>query len=298
MTTVAGRRPTLRPGAQRLGDDAVPAALALCALDPVASVLASTRLEAAVTEGLGRTGSELWGYVEDGELLAVVLVGANLIPVAPGLDARLRSRALAALAELAARRPRLYSSLVGPAELVLDLWRAMSDGRTAARDVRHDQPSMAIDRQPLVGVDPWVRRSRPEELDLVLPACVQMFTEEVGYSPISGGGSAYAARVRGLIAAGRSLVRIEADRGSPRVVFKAELAAVGLGVAQVQGVWVAPDRRGSGLSEPGMAAVVEAAQRSVAPIVSLYANAYNTRAIAAYRAVGFRQVGTYATVLL
>jgi predicted GNAT family acetyltransferase len=46
-----------------------------------------------------------------------------------------------------------------------------------------------------------------------------------------------------------------------------------------------------------MAAVVAAARREIAPTVSLYANHYNERALAAYRAVGFRQVGTYATVL-
>ena len=46
-----------------------------------------------------------------------------------------------------------------------------------------------------------------------------------------------------------------------------------------------------------MAAVVQIARGEVAPLVSLYVNSYNTRALAAYRAVGFRQVGTYATVL-
>jgi len=68
-------------------------------------------------------------------------------------------------------------------------------------------------------------------------------------------------------------------------------------VAQVQGVWVSPDRRGERLSESGMAAVVQIARGEVAPLVSLYVNSYNQRALAAYRAVGFRQVGTYATVL-
>lgn len=298
MTMVAGRRTTLHPGAQVLGDEALPAALALCAVDPVAAVLATARLEPAAVDGLARTGNELWGYVEDGELLAVCLVSANLVPVAPGLDRRTRARALAGLAELAARRPRMYSSLVGPAELVMDLWQELGRGRAAARDVRADQPSMVIDTAPLLDADPLVRCSRPDELDVVLPACVRMFTEEVGYSPMAGGGAGYTARVRGLIATRRSLVRIESDTGAPRVVFKAELAAVGGGVAQVQGVWVTPDRRGTGLSEPGMAAVVEHARRDVAPVVSLYANAYNARAIAAYLAVGFRQVGTYATIQL
>ncbi len=69
------------------------------------------------------------------------------------------------------------------------------------------------------------------------------------------------------------------------------------GVGQVQGVWVAPRHRGRRLSEAGMAAVVLAARQEVAPVVSLYVNDYNSRALAAYRAVGFRQVGTFATVL-
>jgi predicted GNAT family acetyltransferase len=73
--------------------------------------------------------------------------------------------------------------------------------------------------------------------------------------------------------------------------------AVAGGVAQVQGVWVEPAFRGRGWSESGMAAVVAATRASVAPVVSLYVNAYNERAVAAYRRVGFEQVGTFATVL-
>ena len=297
--TALGTRPSLRPGAQVLGDHDVPAVLQLCAADPVASVLASARLLPAARAGLARTANELWGYAEDGRLVAACLVSANLVPIAPGLDPATRSRAIAAFAGLAAQRRRAYSSLVGPTELVMDLWQRMSAaGRLVARDVRPEQPSMVIDRPPLVAPDPTVRRSRTDELDIVLPACVDMFTEEVGYSPMTGGGTGYTTRVRTLIAQGRSFVRVEADLGQPRVVFKAELAASGFGVSQVQGVWVAPDRRGAGMSEPGMAAVVEQGRSTADPILSLYVNSYNTRAIAAYLAVGFRQVGTYATVQL
>ncbi len=221
------------------------------------------------------------------------------MPIAPGLDAKTRTRAMAAFAGLAVQRRRAYSSLVGPTELVMDLWeRVSAEGGLVARDVRPEQPSMVIDRPPLIGADPTVRRSRTDELDIVLPACVNMFTEEVGYSPMTGGGAGYTTRVRTLIAQGRSFVRVEADHGRPRVIFKAELAVSGFGVSQVQGVWVAPDRRGAGLSEPGMAAVVEQGRATADPVISLYVNSYNTRAIAAYLAVGFRQVGTYATVQL
>ena len=80
-------------------------------------------------------------------------------------------------------------------------------------------------------------------------------------------------------------------------MFKAELGTVALGVTQVQGVWVEPELRGQGLARAGMAAVVAHARAQVAPVVSLYVNSYNTAAIAAYDAVGFRRVGTFATVL-
>jgi uncharacterized protein len=130
------------------------------------------------------------------------------------------------------------------------------------------------------------------DIDVLMPACVSMFTEEVGYSPLSIGGG-YERRVRSLVAARRSLARIEEGR----VVFKAELGTIALGVTQVQGVWVEPELRGRGLARAGMAAVVAYAREHVAPVVSLYVNDYNTAAIAAYEAVGFRQVGTFATVL-
>ena len=279
-------------GALVLGELHVGRVLAMCAADPVGTVLASVRLEHAQAAGLRAAGGEVWGYSEDGEILAACWVGANLVPIVPELDPGTRRRALDALAELGATRGRRCSSLVGPRDDVLDLWDRLRAAWPAARDVRDDQPSLVIDEPSRVEPDPLVRRSRPDELDQVLPACVAMFTEEVGYSPLGAGGY-YEARVRSLIGQGRSFVRIE----DGQVVFKAEVAAVALGVGQVQGVWVRPDRRGEGLSETGMAAVVEATRTQIAPVVSLYANAFNTRALAAYRAVGFHQVGTYATVL-
>ena len=279
-------------GALVLGEMHVPQVLAMCAADPVGTVLASVRLEHARAAGLRAAGGELWGYREDGEIVAACWVGANLVPIVPGLDRATRRRAIDALAGLGATRGRRSSSIVGPRDDVLGLWDRLRTVWPPARDVRDDQPSMVIDRPPQVAADQSVRRSRPDELGAVLPACVAMFTEEVGYSPLGSGGY-YEARVRSLIAQGRSFVRIE----DGQVVFKAEVAAVALGVGQVQGVWVAPDRRGQRLSEVGMAAVVQLAQAEIAPVVSLYANAYNTRAMASYRAVGFRQVGSYATVL-
>ncbi len=301
MTAVRAAALGGRTGAAVLGDDDIPAALALCATDPVGSVLAASRLEQAAATGLRRAGGELWGYAEDDELRGVCWAGANLVPVLATDDAAATSRALTAFAELGRTRGRRCSSLVGPAEAVLGLWSRLRGAWPLEREVRASQPSMVIAGDPAVAPDPAVRRSLPEEYDAVLPACVRMFTEEVGYSPVSGPGGPYEQRVRALIEQGRSFVRVERPAGGarrrPRVVFKAEVPAVAGGVAQVQGVWVDPERRGERLSESGMAAVVQATRADIAPTVSLYVNGYNTRAVRAYEAVGFRQVGEYATVL-
>ncbi len=147
---------------------------------------------------------------------------------------------------------------------------------------------------PALPADPAVRRVLPHEADVLLPASIAMSTEEVGVSPTSiDGGALYRARVRELIAAGRSFARIE----DGRVVFKADIGSVTPHACQIQGVWVAPDRRGEGLSIGGMAAVVRLALSHVAPVVTLYVNDYNAPALATYRRVGFTQVGTFASIL-
>jgi hypothetical protein len=139
-----------------------------------------------------------------------------------------------------------------------------------------------------------VRRVRRDEVETLLPACIAMFTEEIGVSPLAGdGGALYRARVAELVTQGRAYARIE----DGRVLFKAEVGAATSSVCQVQGVWVDPELRGRGLSVGGTAAVAALARAEVAPVVSLYVNDFNTAARRAYERVGFRQVGTFTSVL-
>jgi predicted GNAT family acetyltransferase len=145
----------------------------------------------------------------------------------------------------------------------------------------------------LVPADPLVRRVREDEIDILLPACVAMFTEEVGVSPLAGGGAdPYRARIAELVRAGRAFARIE----SGRVLTKAEVGAVGDGVCQVQGVWTTPELRGHGFGLAAMAQVVELA-RDITPVVSLYVNDFNVVARHVYERVGFHQSTTFSTVL-
>ncbi len=256
--------------------------------DPVTNVFVLSRLNAGSLVP-ARGGAEVWGYWVDGLLSSLCYVGANVVPVEAD------GRALDAFAARAARTARRCSSIVGPADAVAAFWDRLAPAWGPAREVRRAQPLLAIEGPDLaIAPDPAVRAVARDELDLVMPACVAMFTEEVGVSPLGGdGGLLYRCRIAELIEAGRAFARIE----DGRVLFKAEIGAATDGVCQVQGVWVAPGQRGRGLAAAGVAAVVELARRRVAPTVSLYVNDYNLAALATYRRVGFQQVGTFASVL-
>jgi predicted GNAT family acetyltransferase len=281
----------LRTTAARVLDESDEGAVhRLLATDPVAACVLAGRVEAAGTAPAS-LGAPLWGVGSGRTLDAVCLAGANLIPFA----ARGAERGAAvAFAERARRAGRRCSTIVGPAASVAPLWDLLTPYWGPARDHRPRQPLMAIDRAPKIAPEPRVRPVRPAELETLLPAAIAMFTEEVGVSPLRvDGGAGYRARVAELVRAGQSLAWIE----NGQVLFKAEIGAVSRAACQVQGVWVAPAFRGRGIGAAGTAAVVEYARAALAPVVSLYVNDFNHAARAAYRRVGFREVGQYASVL-
>jgi predicted GNAT family acetyltransferase len=269
------------------GRSDVQAALEVCAQDPVTNVFVAARIQET---GLAGTRGPLFGYEAGGER-ALCWCSANVVPVEAD------GRAIAALAGKVVKRRTWASSVFGPADQVLDLWGRLERQWGPPREVRRTQYVMTTSTPPSlagVPVDPDVRPARADELDLVVPAATAMFTEEIGYPPYQGSGLSYRQGIAGLIERGHSLVRVE----DGRVVFKADLGSVALGVAQVQGVWVHPDLRRRGVAVPAMAAVVEHTLRHVAPTVTLYVNDFNEPAVRTYARVGFERTGTFATVLL
>ena len=253
--------------------------------NPVTACMVANRVEAAGLRPI-KLGGELWGY--GSALDGLCFSGVNLIPL------RGDSNAMRAFADRALRRRRVCSSLVGPSEQVMMLWDRLAREWGPAREVRAEQPLMVLSGAPHITPDPLVRPVRPDELDRYLPAAVAMFTEEVGIDPNSdGGGAGYRARVAELISAGRAFARFEGDE----VVFKAEIGALSRSVGQIQGVWVHPDRRGTGLGTVGTAAVADWLVRGLGRTASLYVNDFNIAARIAYRKVGFEESGSFSTVL-
>jgi predicted GNAT family acetyltransferase len=276
--------------ARVLDADDEPAVRTLLATDPVGACMVAGRIETHGTAA-ATLGAPLWGLWTGFRLDAICLAGANLVPFARSGAEREAARAFA---ERARRTGRRCSTIVGPAASVLPLWELLSPSWGPAREVRARQPLLAIEGAPAVPPEPRVRPVLVSEVDTLLPAAVAMFTEEVGVSPVRvDGGAGYRARVAELVRAGQSLAWIEEGQ----VLFKADVGAVSRAACQLQGVWVAPQFRGQGIGQRGTAAVVEYARTAIAPVVSLYVNDYNRAARAAYDRVGFRQVGTYASVL-
>ncbi|MFF2056370.1 GNAT family N-acetyltransferase [Rhodococcus qingshengii] len=253
--------------------------------DPVAACMIAARVEECGVDPRMIHG-ELWS--RGGPLSSLCFAGANLVPLRGDPDD------IRAFADRACRIPRMCSSVVGRAELALPLWEMLELDWGTAREVRPEQPLLAVSEPLACPSDPLVRQVRSDELEIYLPAAIAMFIEEVGVDPrANDGGRGYRHRVASLIAAGRAWAHIE----DSQVVFKAEVGAMSARCGQIQGVWVNPEFRGQGFGVTGTAAVAESIM-ATGRIASLYVNSFNTIARSTYSRVGFRQVATFSTVLL
>ncbi len=278
---------TTRHGVRVLGQADLPAFVALAGQEPVVNVFA---LHRAYTTNLEPRwlGGEMWGRFDGGHLVSACHVAANLVPVQASAEdaAVFAGRALA--------RRRTASTIVGPQAPVRAFWEQVDGQWGRPRDVRWDQRHLVIDTAPLVAPDHGVRCGTQSDLPTLYPACVAMYTEEVGVSPEAGGGAdLYRARVQQLVGRAWSFVRYDGHE----LVFKAEVACATPQAAQVQGVWVPPHRRGQGIATAGMAAVVHQVRTRIAPTVSLYVNDWNHSAREVYERVGFTETARFATVM-
>lgn len=263
----------------------------LVAQDPVTNAYVQSILDT------GRRAGPIGGFArgiflgifdlnQPGTLVAACWAGANIVPVTNDTEhGAYFGQALSALNEH-------FGSIFGPQSAVMGIWEVLQHGPQSARDVRQDQPFMTITDQAAITPNPSVRLAIEADYDAVLPASVAMFTEELGYSPVADGSNGYRLRVRQLIARGHTMI----EPGQRNVTFKADFGIVTDRAVQIQGVWIPPESRGLGRAAPGMAAVVNYAL-TLAPVVSLYVNDFNTAAIRTYQRVGFDTVDHFATVL-
>ncbi|WP_349827625.1 GNAT family N-acetyltransferase [Brevibacterium litoralis] len=270
--------------------------------DPARHAFLHSLLRITGTARVSSSVGTLYGYFESGRPVAAYWLGSSIMAVDP----------TPASNEAAARwlntRGRFSCSLIGDAPAILDLHARLRWG--APRGVRASQPLLVADRAPAVAPDPRVRLGTPADLPAAFAASVEMFTEEVGFSPVERGASGYRSRVQSLLQTDSTLLFTSttgpfgdtirpwpAPEAPSQVVFKADLGIRSEAAVQIQGVWVHPDFRGRGISAPAMVAVTDWVKENVSPVVSLYVNDYNDRARRTYDRAGYSQIGTFATVM-
>lgn len=317
------RRPHLLP----VPPDRLDGVLRLCAAEPVAATSLANQVLRWQRWGKG----DLVALGDVARPTAAAWATASAMPYGlagrPGLGTRQASTTeVWAMAEHIYGRLTRRGSVAGPVQDVALLAEPLAELGLTARQERWNQPVLCAPWAPpgegLTGAElrrrpglTWVaealRAATREEHELVLPASVAMFTEELGYDPTSAGPS-YSRHVEWLLAAGRGYVVFDDGAGGPvrpgspkAVAFKADVGGMwhpgGDGVAQLTGVWTRPDLRGRGVATVALAVVVDTVRRDhVGPHgeVSLYVNDFNTAGMALYRRLGFTRQGTYATILL
>lgn len=301
--------------------------LSLCALDPGAGVTLAHQLLRWKHWGRGDVvAAGSLARPEAGAWATGSLIPFGLAPRSDLGHPGTTRDSLRAFADHAASRLTARGSIYGPAQDVEAIWPELSPLLPRVREARWNQPLLeapsvtggmaegeARRRPELAWVAQSLRAAVRDEESFVLPASVAMFTEELGYDPLSSG-SGYARHVGWLIAHGRSFVVFDDGAGQaplpggPReVLFKADVGAVWFPmtgerpVAQLTGVWTRPDQRGRGVARMALAATVDAVRRSFVGergIVNLYVNDFNAPAVTLYRSLGFTQTGTFSTVLL
>ena len=196
-------------------------------------------------------------------------VGANLVPVqATEDDAR-------AFAERALTRSRTVLDDRRPARTRSRCSGTPSPtawGRPARAAVAPAAPRRST-RPPLVEPDPAVRRTGRADLDELYPACVAMYTEEVGVSPELGGGAdLYRARVTQLISRGlvvRALRRRAGWCSRPRSRARRRTPR------RSRACTSPPTVAARGWPPPAWPPSSSWSRADIAPVVSLYVNGWN-----------------------
>ena len=259
-------------GPVRAVDPTLDQILAFCAEDPIERVF----LEDIARRHLGRFSA----LADDGRIVALCHVGANVVPSGTGCEA---------FGEAAARgRPRM---IIGEEGAVGALWSRAAAAMPAPRDDRSGQPVYVLDDRPAAG-DTGLRRATVADLDLLVPACAAAHREEIGIDPMRRDPEAFRWRTKVQVDEGRSWVWVEGGT----ILFKAEASAWTPAAVQLQQVWVDPDARNRGYAQRGMRDLCRLLLEHV-PAVCLFVRPENAVAIRVYEAIGMRHVTTYRSLI-
>jgi uncharacterized protein len=246
--------------------------LAFCAEEPIERVF----LEDIARRGLGRFSA----LEEDGRLVALCHIGANVVPSGLGC---------AHFAAAAARGQARM--IIGEEQAVDELWEEARRRMPRPRDDRPGQPVYVLDEAPEPG-ETGLRRATLDDLELLVPACAAAHREEIGIDPLRRDPEGFRWRTRAQIDEGRSWLWLE----DGVIRFKAEASAWTPAAVQLQQVWVDPGARNRGFATRAMRDLSRLLLERV-PTVCLFVRPENAAAIRVYERIGMRRSISYRSLI-
>ena len=246
--------------------------LSFCAREPIERVF----LEDIARRGLGRFSAT----ARDGSLEALCHIGANVVPSGTGCEvfgeATVRGQA---------------RMIIGEEAAVDALWGAVRRRMPRPRDDRPGQPVYALRAAPEAG-ETGLRPARPEDLELLVPACAAAHKEEIGIDPLRRDRDGFRWRTRMQIEEGRSWIWLE----DGVIRFKAEASAWTPSAVQLQQVWSAPESRGHGYAQRALRDLCRLLLERV-PCVCLFVRPENDPALRLYESIGMTRELVYRSLI-
>jgi predicted GNAT family acetyltransferase len=222
----------------------------------------------------------------EGRLEGVALIGhATLIET--------RTRAAIKEFALTAQIHNRLHMIMAEQEKVEEFWNHYADDgqsmRLACRELLFELKKAVEARTNVEGL----RLATLDDLHLIAPVHAAMAEAESGVNPLEKDRQSFLNRCARRIGKNRIWVIVKDDR----LIFKADVQAETPEVIYLEGVYVSPEARGSGIGRCCLTQLSQTLLKRTHSICVL-ANEENEKAHAFYRLCGFKRISNYDTIFL
>lgn len=183
--------------------------------------------------------------------------------------------------------------VIGEQERIEQFWKLYENGGQPARST-YRELLFSLEATVLGQFDNSpVRRARTEDLDLIVPVQAEMAAAESGVNPLDIDAEGFRRRCARRVEMGRTWIAVENNR----LIFKTDVMVDTSEVSYIEGVYVAPAKRGQGFGSKCLSQVCRAHLDS-SKSICLLVNELNSGAVGFYERIGFNFQCFYQHIFL